>query len=170
MKNKLSLRAKINIGIGIFAVIWCLLWAGFPLLFGAMFMSDIIGSNFYVLLFCTVSAFLSQSLFGKIWRINFNIFLPTIITAIFLVGTVYIYSIFFYSDRPWIIILYIVLTATPNLVIIALSKSADPEVKLSLIKRKPGLTVIYACLLTFTQNLLALLIFVISKNVFVSFQ
>ncbi|MDR0987222.1 MAG: hypothetical protein LBL98_05970 [Ruminococcus sp.] len=168
MKNKLSLRAKINIGIGIFAVLWSLLWAGFPLLWNAVFMSDIIGSNVYVLMFCLVSAFLPQSLFGAIWRIKFNLFLPTLVSAVFLVGSVYIYSVFFYSEKPWIIILYIVLTAVPNLIIIKLSKSADPEVKLSLIKRKPVLAVSYALLLTFTENLLALLIFVISKNVFIS--
>jgi hypothetical protein len=168
MKNKLSPRAKINIGIGIFALLWCLLWAGFPYLFNALFMSDNFGSNIYVLIFCLISAFLPQSLFGTIWRLKFGIIIPTLVSTVFLIGSVYIYSIFFYSEMPWVIPGYITFTAIPNLIIIAYTKSADPEVKLSLIQRKPVLTITYSLLMAFTQNFLALLIFVISKNAFIS--
>ncbi|MDR0975092.1 MAG: hypothetical protein LBL80_05320 [Ruminococcus sp.] len=167
-KINLSKRGKINIGIIAFALLWCLLWAVFPLQWNALFMADMIGSNIYVLAFCFVSAFLSQSIFGAIWKINFRPFLHTLISAVFLVGTVYIYSIFFYSNTPWIILIYIVLTAVPSLLIIGRAKPHDSAVKLPLIKRKPVLTVAYALLMTFLQNFLCLLIFVMSKNMFTS--
>jgi hypothetical protein len=140
----------------------------FPLEFYSLFLADTVGANFYILLLCGVSAFLTQTLFGFIWKLDFGMVIPTIVSAIFLLISVYIYSIFFYSDYPYLIPIFIVICAVPNFFIIAKAKNRDPEVIMPFYRRKPIMAVCYALLLSFTGNLLTLLLFVMSKNEFIS--
>jgi hypothetical protein len=116
---------------------------------------------------CAAVAFLTQTLFGFLWKLDFKMILPTIISAIFLLATVYIYSIFFYSDYPFVILIAIAVSAIPNFIIIAKTKDKDPEIKMPLIKRKPVMAVCYAFILSFTGNFLTLMLFVMSKNAFI---
>jgi hypothetical protein len=135
--------------------------------FYAFFLSDIIGSNIYIFMICIAAAFLTQTLFGFLWKLDFKLILPTITAAIFQLATVYVYSIFFYSDYPFVILIAIAVSAIASLVIIAFTREKDPEIKLPLIKRKPVMAVCYALILSFTGNFLTLLLFVMSKNAFI---
>jgi hypothetical protein len=165
--EKLSKRLKISLFIIGFALLWCILWTLFPMEFYAFFLSDIIGSNIYILMICIAVAFLTQTLFGALWKLDFKLCLPTIIAAIFQLTTVYVYSIFFYSNYPFVILIAIAVSAIVNLIIIAKTRNKDPEIKLSLIKRKPIMAVCYALILSFTGNFLTLMLFVMSKNAFI---
>jgi hypothetical protein len=162
----MSKRLKISLFIFGFAALWCILWTLFPLEFYTIFLTDFIGANLYIILLSAAVAFLTLTLFGFLWKLRFGMIIPTIISSVFLLVSVYIYSIFFYSDYPYIIPIYIILTAIPNLIIIAITKDKDPEIKLPLIKRKPIMAVCYALILSFTGNFLTLLLFVMSKNAF----
>jgi hypothetical protein len=115
---------------------------------------------------CIAVSFLTQSFFGWLWKLDFKLLLPTTFSAIFLLVSVYVYSIFFYSDYPYLIAIAVVVSAIVNLVIIAFTRDKDPEIKLPLIKRKPIMAVCYALILSFTGNFLTLMLFVMSKNAF----
>jgi hypothetical protein len=166
--NKMSKpRRFLLIGIGVFSLLWVLLWMAFPFEWYVFFMSGAIGSNFYILAIAFIVTVLSETVFSRIWRIKIPFLLNVILQTLTLVGSVYIYSIFFYSDTRWIVPVYLFALAVMNVVIVGTAKDFDARVKLPLIRRKPPLAILYGVILTFTENLLTLMIFVISKNIFV---
>jgi hypothetical protein len=165
--KNLSRHGKLLFYIAVGVPVWCILWAFFPYEFYSLFMSSIVGANFFILLICFVVAVLSKSFFARIWGFKPPFVVITIVTTLLLAGVIYIFSIFYYSETPYYVAIYLILPFIVNALIFALSKSSDPKVVLPLIRRKPLMIFAYGFICTVAENLVALMLFVMAKNAFV---
>jgi hypothetical protein len=166
IKGPVSKLNKLLLGIAIFAVLWCVLWAIFPMAWYSLFMANMVGSNVYILLFCFIIAVLTRSIFNKLWRIDLPFVQNTFAKTLMLIATIYIYSIFLYSDYWYILLIYLVAYVVINAIILNKVERRDPKVVKPLIKRNPVLAIVYAIVLSAAENISALLIFVVSMSIF----
>ncbi|MDR0946828.1 MAG: hypothetical protein LBM87_03655 [Ruminococcus sp.] len=159
-------RRYFALGAVIIAVLFCILWAVFPLPFFSLFMADNIGANIFLICLCATVSFFSIYIFGNIYRLLIPFIHKNIVTTLFLLLNIYMFSIFFYSDLRWVLIFNAAVYWVVSFLFIGLAEHEDKEVILPLIKRKPIIAVICGLVVTVAENLIALLLFVIAKNIF----
>ena len=103
-------------------VLWLILWNIFPMEFYSLFFASLVGSNLLLAVLAAVITFPSNLLCSKITRRDISAGIHLIINIVFMVGCIYLYSIFRY-DAVWLLIIGIAAHIAVTALLFAKSKA-----------------------------------------------
>lgn len=108
-------------------LLWLILWLIFPMEFYSLFFASLIGSNLLLTVLAAVITFPSNLLCSHITKRDIPTALHLAINIVFMVGCIYLYSIFRYS-AVWLLIIGIAAHIAVTALLFA--KSKVPKVSL----------------------------------------
>ncbi len=152
-------KAVLSIGTAVFAVIFAILWAVFPYQWYAVFCGTNVGSYVQLLLIALVLSIPMCYLFSKITKINIPLIKTLIVNSISLVVIDFIYSSYYLNDTFYLLVISIAVFFGINIWIFAKAPYENKGIKLSPIKKRPILTIVWTVLYTVLLIVMDILLF-----------
>lgn len=115
------------------AVLWTLLWSVFPMEFYSLFFASNIGSTLFLAFIAAVITFPACFICTKVLKKDISVPLHLCVNIIGMVGCIFLYSIFRYTDIWWLILGLVIHMAATAVVFVT-----APEIRINRIKEKKG--------------------------------
>jgi hypothetical protein len=149
-----------------FAALWLMLRNFFPMEWNSLFIDSSIGSNITLFLMFTVITLPMCWLFSRLTDINISFSFCCVVNIICMFSVVYMFSIFRYEHREWLI-LSLIVHAVLNALVVGLSRPYSKDRTTVILKSSPLLAVGTALLYTAFTDITALMLFYSMTYVFI---